>query len=223
MEILQDTLLPEGVTLIAFNWLDSFYIYFTLSFMISFIICLPYTAAQLYAFLAPALYENEKKSLFVFVAVFVFLFLFGVFYAYFILVPTTLSVLYRFVYQTRVMPLYAVKDFFGLVFFGLFGSGLFYTFPLIVYVLVAIDLVIVDDLRSIRKQVFLVLAIITAFLTPDPTPVSMLLMTVPFYIIYELMILVLSYIMRDKPDPTIKAGLDASLKLLETKQETPPD
>lgn len=41
--------------------------------------------------------------------------------------------LYRFVYQTNVIPFYSVKDFFKMILFGLFGSGLFYTFPLIIY------------------------------------------------------------------------------------------
>jgi sec-independent protein translocase protein TatC len=214
IEMLQETLLPEGVTLIAFNWLDSFYIYVILSFMISFIICLPYIATQIYAFLAPALYKNEKKGLFSFVTVFVMLFLLGIGYAYFLLVPTTFKVLYGFVYQTRVMPFYSVKDFFNLVTFGLFGSGLFYTFPLLIYVLIVIDLVTVNDLRGLRKQLFIALAIVTAFLTPDPTPVSMLLMTIPFYFIYEITIIVLGRIMKDRPDKAIEEGLRASLEIL---------
>jgi sec-independent protein translocase protein TatC len=215
IEILQGMLLPEGVTLIALNWLDSFNIYILISFAVSFIICLPYTATQLYAFLSPALYENERKSIFVFVSVFISLFTIGVIYAYLVLIPATFTVLYKFVYQTRVIPFYSVKDFFDLVIFELFGSGIFYTFPLLIYTLVAIDLIVVDDLRSIRKHIFLGLAIVTAFLTPDPTPVSMLLMIIPFYIIYELTIIILSRIMKNKPDRTLNLGIQASLKLLE--------
>jgi len=214
MEMLQEAVLPEGVTLIAFNWLDSFYIYVMIAFTISFIICLPYVATQVYAFLAPAIYENEKKGLIVFVSMFVLLFLLGVTYAYFILIPATFRVLYQFVYQTRVMPFYSVKDFFDIISFGLVGSGLFYTFPLVIYTLVVIDIIIVDDLRRMRKHLFLALAIVTAFLTPDPTPVSMLLMTIPFYILYELTIIVLSHIMKNRPSRAIEAGLQASLELL---------
>lgn len=216
MEVLQDTLLPEGVTLIAFNWLDSFNLYIIISFALSFIICLPYIAMQLYAFIAPALYENEKKSLLIFVLVFVSLFSLGVLYAYIVLVPATFTVLYKFVHQARVMPFYSVKDFFDLIIFGLLGSGLFYTFPILIYALVAMDLIVVDDLRGIRRHIFLGLAIVTAFITPDPTPVSMLLMTIPFYIIYELTIIILNRIIKKKPDHKINAGLQASLKLLET-------
>jgi len=214
IEMLQEAVLPEGVTLIAFNWMDSFYIYAMISFTISFIICLPYVAAQVYAFLAPAIYENEKKGLIIFVSMFVFLFLLGVTYAYFILIPATFRVLYQFVYQTRVMPFYSVKDFFDIISFGLVGSGLFYTFPLVIYTLVVIDIIIVDYLRRMRKHLFLALAIVTAFLTPDPTPVSMLLMTIPFYILYELTIIVLSRIMKNRPSRAIEAGLQASLELL---------
>ena len=214
IEMLQEAVLPEGVTLIAFNWLDSFYIYVMIAFTISFIICLPYVATQVYAFLAPAIYENEKKGLFVFVSMFVLLFLLGVSYAYFILIPATFRVLYQFVYQTRVMPFYSVKDFFDIISFGLVGSGLFYTFPLVIYTLVVIDIIMVDDLRRMRKHLFLGLAIVTAFLTPDPTPVSMLLMTIPFYILYELTIIILSRIMKNRPNRVIEAGLQASLELL---------
>jgi sec-independent protein translocase protein TatC len=215
IEALQNTLLPEGVTLIAFNWLDSFYIYVTVSFATGFIICLPYIAYQIYGFLAPAIYENEKKTLFTFVSVFVALFMVGVAYAYYILLPTTFTVLYRFVYQTRVMPFYSVKDFFDMVTFGLFGSGLFYTFPLVIYLLVKVDLLEVSSLKGVRRQLFVALAVVTAVLTPDPTPVSMLLMTIPFYVLYEVTIIILSFAMRDKPDKVILEGLRASQEMLE--------
>jgi len=220
MKMFQNTLLPEGVTLIAFNWLDSFYIYFVICFAISFLICLPYIAYQLYGFLAPAIYANEKRVLFTFITLFVLLFLIGVAYAYFVLVPMTFTVLYKFVYQTNVMPFYSVKDFFELIAFGLFGSGLFYTFPLVLYLLVTIDLIIIDDLKEMRRHIFVALSALTAIITPDPTPVSMLLMTIPFYILFELSILILSRIMRNKPDRVLDAGFNAAQELLARTEET---
>jgi sec-independent protein translocase protein TatC len=214
MQFLQIELLPEGVTLIAINWLDAFYIYFILSFAVSFVLSLPYIAYQIYGFLAPAIYENEKRSLFIFVTLFIFLFFIGISYAYFILVPATFTVLYRFVNQTGVMPFYSLKDFFELIAFGLFGSGLFYTFPLVLYLLVKIDLLTVENLRSLRRHIFLVLSIFTAVITPDPTPVSMLLMTIPFYFLYELTILILARVMRDKPDLVIEKGIKVAEEII---------
>ena len=210
IEIIQDALLPEGVMLIAFNWLDSFYIFVIISFTISFLICLPYIATQIYSFIAPGMYENEKKEVVTFVLAFIALFLFGTIYAYYIIVPAMLTILYRFVNQARVMPFYSVRDFFDLITFGLFGTGLLYTFPLVIYLLVKVDLLLVDTLRKIRKELFVGLVIVTSILTPDPTPVSMLLMTIPFYILYEFTIIILSYIMRGKPDIVITRGIEAS-------------
>ncbi|MFC1803916.1 twin-arginine translocase subunit TatC [Thermoproteota archaeon] len=211
IEIIQEALLPEGVMLIAFNWLDSFYIYVVLSFTISFLICLPYVATQIYSFVAPAMYDDEKKGVIKFVLVFILLFILGALYSFYIIVPAMLTILYRFVNQTRVMPFYSVRDFFDLITFGLFGTGLLYTFPLVIYLIVKVDLLLVDTLRKIRKELFVGLAIVTSVLTPDPTPVSMLLMIVPFYLLYELTIIALSYLMRDKPDKVIVQGLQASL------------
>lgn len=219
MEFLQDSLLPEEVTLIAFNWLDTFYIYFLMAFIIGIIITLPYSAYQIYSFVAPAMYSYEKSNMFKFIIVFVSLFIVGILYAYFILLPTTFKVLYNFVYQTRVMPFFSVKDFFGIVAFGLFGSGLFYTFPLIIYVLVKADLLEVDTLREKRKEFFLGILIVTAFLTPDPSPFSMLLMSLPFYLLYEITIQILSRNNSGRSEKELEEGLNASKELLERLQK----
>ncbi len=225
IEIVQENLLPEGVTLIAFNWLDGFYIYVVISVVISFVICLPYIAAQLYGFIAPAIYEEEKRTLFIFVFIFILLFVLGVAYAFYVIVPATFTILYRFVDQARVMPFYAVKDFFEVITFGLFGTGIFYTFPLFIYIFVRIDLIRVEDLRNIRRELFVGLTVLTALLTPDPTPVSMLLMTIPFFILYEISIIILGRIMRDKPSPVIVEGREKALELLARTQssESKPD
>ena len=220
IEIVQENLLPEGVTLIAFNWLDSFYIYVIISVVISFVICLPYIAAQLYGFIAPAIYEEEKQTLFIFVLIFILLFVLGVAYAFYIIVPATFTILYRFVDQARVMPFYSVKDFFEVITFGLFGTGVFYTFPLFVYIFVRIDLIRVEDLRNIRRELFVGLTVLTALLTPDPTPVSMLLMTIPFFILYEISIIILARIMRDKPSPVIVEGREKALEFIARAQSS---
>ena len=217
MEVIQEALLPEGVNLIAFNWLDTFYIYILVAIVLGIIITLPFLAYELYQFIAPALYPHERRSVYIFVAVMTVLFSIGAIYAWFILLPTTFTVLYRFVYQSRVLPFFSIKDFFNMVSFGLLGSGIFYTFPVIIYMLVAADLIEVQTLKANRKQIFAGLIIITAILTPDPTPFSMLLMSIPFYILYEITIQVLSRVKKEKTpsEKAIDEGLKASKDLLE--------
>jgi sec-independent protein translocase protein TatC len=214
LEFIQESLLPGGVDLIAFNWLDPFYIYFLVAFIIAFLVTLPYLSWELYKFITPALYEHERKGIFTFVIVVVLLFGVGAAYAWFLLLPTTFSVLYNFVSQSRVLPFFAVKDFYNMVAFGLLGSGVFYTFPVIIWIIVKADLLEVESLKRNRKQLFVGLLFVTAILSPDPTPFTMLLMSVPFYILYEITIQILQ---RTTPDPekkAIQAGLRASERFL---------
>lgn len=214
LEFIQESLLPVGVDLIAFNWLDPFYIYFLVAFIIAFLATLPYLSWELYKFITPALYEHERKGIFTFVIVVVLLFGVGAAYAWFLLLPTTFSVLFNFVSQSRVLPIFAVKDFYNMVAFGLLGSGIFYTFPVIIWIIVKADLLEVESLKRNRKQLFVGLLFVTAILSPDPTPFTMLLMSVPFYILYEITIQILQ---RTTPDPekkAIQAGLRASERFL---------
>lgn len=220
LEAIQNRLLPEGVNLIAFNWLDAFYIYILVSLALGILVTLPYIAYQLYLFIMPALYINERRYVVRFILVFVILFSIGALYAYFLLLPTTFRVLYRFVYQTRISPLYSVKDFFNMVSIGLIGSGLFYTFPLVVYMLVKVDLIEVDTLKNNRKQVFVIMAVLTAILTPDPTPFSMLLMSIPFYLLYEITIQILQRTSgKNKDSETLERGILASKRLLQNNED----
>jgi sec-independent protein translocase protein TatC len=220
MGFIQDSLLPEEVTLIAFNWLDTFYIYFLIAMVVGVIITLPYLAYELYQFIKPAMYPHERKSVYSFIFAVTILFVTGTVYAWFILLPTTFTVLSKFVYQSRVMPFFSVKGFFDMVAFGLFGSGLFYTFPIVIWMLVKADLLEVQTLKDNRKQLFAVLLIVTAILTPDPTPFSMLLMSIPFYLLYEVTIQILSRVKkeRDPYDYILERGVNASRELLEREQ-----
>jgi len=221
LEFIQESLLPGGVDLIAFNWLDPFYIYFLVAFIIAFLVTLPYLSWELYKFITPALYEHERKGVFTFVIVVVLLFVVGAAYAWFLLLPTTFSVLHNFVSQSRVLPFFSVKDFYNMVAFGLLGSGIFYTFPVIIWIIVKADLLEVESLKRNRKQLFVGLLFVTAILSPDPTPFTMLLMSVPFYILYEITIQVLQRTIPDPEKKAIQAGLRASERFLKPKQPIP--
>ena len=218
MEVIQDSLLPKEVNLIAFNWLDPFYIYFIVAMALGTIVTLPYLAYELFKFISPALYPHERRTVYTFVIIATVLFSVGVAYAWFILLPTTFNVLYRFVYQSRVLPFFSVRDFFNMVAFGLIGSGLFYTFPIVIWMLVMADLIGVKTLKDNRKQLFVGLIIVTAILTPDPTPFSMLLMSIPFYLLYEVTIQVLGRVKKEPRDQVLESGLRASRELLARSQ-----
>jgi len=224
IEVIQNKLLPEEVNLIAFTWLDTFYIYIIVAVVLGTLVSLPVIAYEIYQFVSPALFLPEKKSVFSFVVVFSILFSMGTIYAYFILLPTTFKVLLRFVNQTRIAPLFSVRDFFNIVAFGMLGSGLFYTFPLLIFVLVKFDLITVQTLRENRKQIFVGLLIFTAVLTPDPTPLSMILMVIPFYLLYEITIRIVGRMkFGERREDEIERGVRLSKELLKKADSPSPE
>lgn len=224
IESIKETLLPEGVSLIALNWLDTFTIFVIVGLVIGILVSLPVIAYEIYQFIIPALYPHEREALFKFVGAFSALFIVGVVYAYFLLLPITFNVLLRFVYQTGAVPLFSILDFFNIVAVGLVGSGLFYTLPLVIYITVKMGIIDVQTLRENRRKVLVGLLVVTAILTPDPSPFSMMLMTVPFYLIYELTIQIVSRIKgKERHQYTIERGIKASRKLVEgTPKPIPP-
>lgn len=81
------------------------------------------------------------------------------------------------------------------------------------------DIIDVQTLKDNRKQLFVVIILFTAILTPDPTPFSMLFMSIPFYILYEITILVLNKTSRKEVfDESLDKGILASRKLLENDE-----
>lgn len=218
IEKIQETLLPRDVSLIALTWIDTFYVYFLLAIAFGTLVSTPVIAYEFYKFVNPALLQRERRAAFVFVVAFSLLFTTGAVYAYFILLPITFKVLMRFVHSIGAIPFFAVKDFFSMIFVGTLGSGLFFTFPLLITFLVKVDLIGPETLRENRRTVLVVLLIVTAILTPDPTPLSMLLMAVPFYLLYELSIRIGAWIKgKEEGEKLIERGIYASERLLHTR------
>lgn len=198
IESIMNNLLPTDVNLIALSWVDTFYVYFLLAVVIGTLVSSPIIAYEIYRFVRPALYASERRGILGFTLAFTLLFGIGGIYAYFVLLPITFMVLMRFVYSIGAIPYFAVREFFDVVFLGILGSGLFYTFPLLITFLVRLEIVEPDDLRRNRRIVLVVLLVATAVITPDPTPLTMLLMSIPFYLLYELSILIGNRIQRSK-------------------------
>ncbi|MEM2996788.1 MAG: twin-arginine translocase subunit TatC [Candidatus Bathyarchaeia archaeon] len=190
IEEIQNMMLPKDVNLIALNWVDTFYIYVLIAIVLGTLVSTPVIAFEFYKFLSPALLSHERRALITFMISFSILFIGGAAYACLILLPITFKTLMRFVYSLGVIPYFAVKDFFEMVFIGIVGSGLFFTLPLFIAFLVKMEVIDPEILRKNRGYILVGLLIVTAIITPDPTPLSMLLISIPFYLLYELSILI---------------------------------
>ncbi len=175
--------LPPGTPLIFLNAPDVFFTYLKIALVLSIFATAPITFYQVWAFVAPGLYQHEKR---VFIGYFVtsLLLLFaGAAFAFYAVFPLIFEFFLGFSTETiQAMP--AVREYLTLVLKLLFAFGLSFQIPIVVMVLVRLDLVGIDSLRSKRRYVIVWAFILAAILTP-PDIISQTLLALPMMLLYE--------------------------------------
>jgi sec-independent protein translocase protein TatC len=149
---------------------------------------LPYIAYEIYMFIAPGLYAHEKKFLKSFIISFSILFVAGGIYGYYLIMPITFKILIIFTQMMGAGKLYTIDDFYNFVFLGILANAFFFTMPVFIVLAVKFNVISVDTLTKNKRYIYVIVMVITAIITPDPTPVSMLLLSIPFIALYELSI-----------------------------------
>jgi sec-independent protein translocase protein TatC len=147
----------------------------------------PVIFLQIWRFLAPGLYQHEKKVLLPFALISCFCFLGGAAFGYFVVFPPA----FRFLigYSSLVLdPMPAVSEYFSLALQLLLAFGVIFELPVFMVFLAKIGTVNAEFLSKHRKYAVLIAFIIAAVLTPTPDVVNQLLMAGPLLILYEISI-----------------------------------
>lgn len=190
--------LPEGTSLIATSVVAPFMTPLKLALVTALFIAMPYVLYQIWAFVAPGLYRHEKRFALPLFASSVVLFYTGVAFAYFIVFP----LMFAFLTTTTPEGVRMMTDMSSYLDFTLllfFAFGVAFEVPVAVVLLAATGLVRIEALRKNRGYVLLGIFVVAAFLTP-PDAISQSFMAAPMYILYELGILLASYLIRQRRD-----------------------
>jgi len=161
-------------------------------------LALPIILWQMWLFIAPGLYENEKKMALPFLIGVTVMFAIGVLFAYYVVTPFGFQFLITFG-AFLYTPLINIEDYIGFFAKILFGFGLAFELPMIVYFLASIKLVTEKTLLDFFKYAIVAIFIIAALLTP-PDVITQLLMAVPLILLYGASILVAKVINPYKED-----------------------
>ncbi len=161
-------------------------LYFQAAIVLGVITTLPYLAYELYMFLEPGLYPHEKKFLKRFVFGFTISFLLGSLYGYYVIMPLTFRILLMFSGMLDLTNFFNVMSFYELAFLGVVSTGFVFTLPVFLVLAFKFQVLEPDQLAGIRRYLYFGVFFITALLTPDPTPISMLLISLPFIILFEI-------------------------------------
>ena len=163
-----------------------FLIKWFISFISGFILSLPYLIYQFWRFVAPGLKVNEKKYAFPVVFFAFSSFVTGILFGYFILVPFSLE-FFSGIGATHVDNNFSIQYYFSFLTWLLLGAGIIFQLPVVSLVLSAIGILTPPFMRHYRRHSMVVILILSSFITP-PDPVSMLIMSFPLIVLYEMSI-----------------------------------
>ncbi|OIO72042.1 MAG: twin arginine-targeting protein translocase TatC [Zetaproteobacteria bacterium CG1_02_49_23] len=175
--------LPPDTPLIFLNAPDVFFTYLKIALVLSLFATAPITFYQAWAFVAPGLYQNEKKAFLGYFFSSLLLLLMGACFAYFVVFPLIFEFFLGFSSEhIQAMP--AVKEYLTLVLKLLFAFGVCFQIPIIIMLLVRMDLVTTQSLSEKRRYVIVWAFILAAILTP-PDIISQILLAIPMLLLYE--------------------------------------
>ena len=192
--------LPAGGQMIATAVTTPFFVPMKVAMMAAFIVSLPHTLYQVWAFVAPGLYAHEKKFMIPIIIASSLLFLSGMAFAYFAVFP----VIFGFIVGAAPQGVAVMTDIGNYLDFVLtlfFAFGLAFEVPIAVVMAVRFGWVTTKALQEVRGYVIVVAFIIGAIFTP-PDVVSQFMLAVPMWLLYELGILV-SKFTHKAPEQTI--------------------
>lgn len=178
--------LPQGVQLIAGEFTAPLEIYLIASLLLGIATSSPVIGYEIYRYVDPALYPEERKAIYPFVISFTALFLIGSVFGYKILAPFMLWAMIPFFRLTGAVPIIYVMDFYNLVFITALTSGFSFTLPVFFVLLVKFGIIKTSYVTSRRKYIYAALYVITAVVTPDGGPIADVALFVPMAILLEL-------------------------------------
>ena len=172
---------------------ETFLTYLKVSFFAAFFVSSPIILMQLWKFIAPGLYENEKKAIIPYLIATPILFLFGGMLVYYLIMPLAIKFFLSFetlsINNSLPIQLEAkVNEYLSLIMKLIFAFGLSFQLPVLLSLLARVGFIDSEFLKKRRKYVVIIIFAVAAILTP-PDPITQIGLAIPLLILYELSIL----------------------------------
>ncbi len=188
--------LPKNNTLIYTALPEAFFTYLKISLFAGIFLASPYIFYQIWKFISPGLYSEEKKYVFPFVIISTIFFITGACFGYFIVFPFGFKFFIGF-QSDYIKALPSLKQYLGFAVKLLFAFGIIFEMPVIMYFLAKIKLVTSQLLTKNRRYTIVLIFVAAALLTP-PDVFTQLLMALPLIVLYELSIWIVKYVEKQR-------------------------
>jgi sec-independent protein translocase protein TatC len=175
--------LPEGARMIATGVITPFMVPVKVTALVAFMLALPYVLYQAWAFVAPGLYEHEKRLALPIVVMSTVLFLLGVAFCYYFVFGKVFAFINDFAPKS-ITPAPDIEAYFSFVITMFLAFGVTFEIPIVVILLVRFGVVGVDKLKQARPYVVVGAFVVAAVVTP-PDVLSQFMLAVPMCLLYE--------------------------------------
>ncbi|CAD6556101.1 twin-arginine translocase subunit TatC [Paraburkholderia sabiae] len=176
--------LPKDGKMIVTDVTGSFFVPMKVTMLVAFVIALPIVLYQIWAFVAPGLYQHEKKLVGPLVGSSYTLFLCGMAFAYFVVFPTIFRVMAHYNAPLGAEMTTDIDNYLSFVLTMFIAFGVTFEVPIVVVLLVRMNILTIKKLKEIRPYVIVGAFVISAVVTP-PDVFSQLILAIPLIVLYE--------------------------------------
>ncbi len=163
---------------------EAFFVYMKLSFIAGTLLSAPVILWQIWKFIAPGLYENEKKYMLPVIFCSCFCFASGVLFGYFVVIPVAFKFFASFASE-YITPMLRTTEYLSFANKMLLCFGIAFQMPVFAFFLAKMGVLSAGFLKRKRKWAIVLIFVAAAVLTPSPDVVSQLLMAAPLLVLYE--------------------------------------
>ena len=165
-----------------------FMLHIQMSLYVGAISAFPYVFWEIWRFVKPALHEREIRNTRGIVFITSLLFTIGCLFGYFIITPFSLNFLIQYQATAIVQNMIDINSYIGLLITMTVPTGILFELPMLVYLLTKLGILTPSFMRSGRRLAYVIILIVVAIITPQGDVTSLLLISTPIFILYELSI-----------------------------------
>ena len=179
------------VKLVNINLAAPFFIHMSTAFWMSVVTAMPYLFFEVWRFIGPALYPNEKKGVRKALTVGTVMFFVGVLLGYFMVYPLTLRFLSTYQLSSEVENILSLNSYIDNFMMLILCMGLAFELPLVTWLLSLLGVVNKSFLHKYRRHAVVIIVIAAAIITPTGDPFTLSVVAIPLYLLYEMSILMI--------------------------------
>ncbi|MGN8068356.1 twin-arginine translocase subunit TatC [Mucilaginibacter sp. SG564] len=158
----------------------------------------PYLIWEIWRFVKPALHEKERKAATGFVFYACMLFLLGIMFGYYVITPMSINFLSGYTVSTKIQNLFSIDSYISSVATLTLATGVVFQLPILVYILSNLGVLTPKFMRETRRYAIVIILIIAAVVTPTPDMLTMTVVSIPLFVLYEVSIIVAGLVEKRK-------------------------